>query len=366
MRRPPFLARSSEVAELSDPPPPPFAAETFAARRDLGAAAGSRALSVEQLALPAGARTGFARALLRGEVFVYVLSGQPTLRFIEPHKPAEEHPLAPGDALSFPAGTGIAFAILNRSEQEASLLVVSEREPSERIAFPEDPLYESYHASQRPLSSWILTDKPEEDASWPPARIETDRLVIRPWRPEDAHDLLASQIRNQPHLARFMPWAKELPTLDELYERILGWQIREPGQREIVYGVFLPDGTPIGGTGYHNRVGELGIELGYWIDFAFERKGYVTEWVAALTRLAFERQGLDRVEIRCDPANTRSAAVPARLGFTREALLPRRARGSDGRPADSLVFCLYASAWRETPCATSSVRAWDDLGRRLI
>lgn len=163
-----------------------------------------------------------------------------------------------------------------------------------------------------------------------------------------------------------MPWAHELPTLDELHERILSWQIKRLDQRDIVYGVFLPDGRAIGGTGFHDRVGEFGIEIGYWVDFAHERKGYVTEWVSALVRLALERLRVDRVEIHCDPANTRSAAVPLRLGFVSEGTLRRRSRGSDGNPSDSAIFSLYASEWRQTPSASAVVRAWDDLGRRLI
>jgi RimJ/RimL family protein N-acetyltransferase len=34
-----------------------------------------------------------------------------------------------------------------------------------------------------------------------------------------------------------------------------------------------------------------------------------------LTRILLELDGIDRVEIHCDEANTRSAAVPQRLGY---------------------------------------------------
>lgn len=369
MSGPPFIARSEEVPEEEGSYPAPFDAEKLSFGRDLGSAAGTRALGIWRERLPPGRRTSFTHAHLREEEAVYVLSGRPSVRWVEPGRgpeAAQEKELRPGDLIAFRAGTAIAHTFVNRSDEDAELLVVGERKPSERVFYPEDPLFDTWRTGQQPLRAWESPDRRDDSSVWPPVRIETERLVLRPWAPDDAHALLASQIRNQAHLARFMPWARQLPTLDELYERILGWQIKKPGQREVVYGVFSPEGRILGGTGFHERVGELGLEIGYWVDLEAEGKGYVTEWVAALTRLGIEALGLDRLEIHCSPRNTRSAAVPGRLGFACEGTLPRRTRGADGQPEDSQIFCLYASAYPDTPCAQAQVKAWDGLGRRLL
>ena len=44
----------------------------------------------------------------------------------------------------------------------------------------------------------------------------------------------------------------------------------------------------LGGMGLHTRVGPRAREIGYWIRKDAEGRGYVTEAVAALTRVGFE------------------------------------------------------------------------------
>ena len=50
-------------------------------------------------------------------------------------------------------------------------------------------------------------------------------------------------------------------------------------------------------------------------------QGLAPETAAALTKVAFEVNEVNRVEIQCDPNNMRSAAVPRKLGFVHEATL---------------------------------------------
>ena len=46
-------------------------------------------------------------------------------------------------------------------------------------------------------------------------------------------------------------------------------------------------------------------------------EGLATEIAAALTRVAFEVHQVNRVEIRCDPSNSPSAAVAKKLALLR-------------------------------------------------
>lgn len=204
------------------------------------------------------------------------------------------------------------------------------------------------------------------EGTWPPYRIETPRLLLRPWDPPDAPALVGALARNHAHLAAWMPWADRVPTLSEQLERIRGWRAAFDTDRDVILGVFQPGGGIVGGTGLHDRIGGLGREIGYWVDRDHQGSGLVTEWCAALVRLAIEARGVDRVEIHCDPANTRSAAVARRLGFTHEATLPRRTVGVDGRLRDTSIWTLYDDQLAASPCGGAVVRAWDGAGRRLL
>jgi RimJ/RimL family protein N-acetyltransferase len=70
------------------------------------------------------------------------------------------------------------------------------------------------------------------------------------------------------------------------------------------------------------------------------RRGLVTESTRALVDAAFALPWVDHVEIRCDPANRASAAIPARLGFTHVETLMANATKPDGSPRDTMVWRL--------------------------
>jgi RimJ/RimL family protein N-acetyltransferase len=63
------------------------------------------------------------------------------------------------------------------------------------------------------------------------------------------------------------------------------------------------------------RIGPGGLELGYWLHPDHVGQGVATRASSLLVAEAF-RTGAERVEIVTDVANTRSAAIPRRLGFT--------------------------------------------------
>ena len=86
--------------------------------------------------------------------------------------------------------------------------------------------------------------------------------------------------------------------------------------------------------------------LGYWVGETHQGRGLVTRSCAALLERLFGELGLNCVEIGCAVGNTRSAAIPERLGFTREAVLRQREWLYD-HFVDHVVYSLLASEWRQ-------------------
>src|SRR5690606_30691199 len=107
----------------------------------------------------------------------------------------------------------------------------------------------------------------------------------------------------------------------------------------------------LGGTGLHRRVGDGALEIGYWIRADRVGRGLATEVTAALTRVAFELHHVNRVEIRCDPVNHRSAAIPCKLGYTHEATLRQRIADANGKLRDAMVWTLLESEYPASPAA---------------
>ena len=165
-----------------------------------------------------------------------------------------------------------------------------------------------------------------------------------------------------------MPWAHDEPqTVAEKVALIRTFRGRFDLGEDFGYAILdRAESRVLGGSGLHARVGPGAREIGYWIRPDAEGRGYVTEAVAALTRVGFEVDRLERIEIRCDPANTRSAAVPRRLGYEHEATLRRRVDDADGRLRDVMLFTLFADAYAASPAARAVLTAYDAAGGRIL
>lgn len=202
----------------------------------------------------------------------------------------------------------------------------------------------------------------------PAYRIHTPRLVLRCWQPRDAPLLAEAIDASLDHLRVWMPWAHHEPeALDAKVQRLRRFRGQFDLDQDYVYAIFTPDEREVvGGTGLHPRVGDGACEIGYWISVRHIRRGYATEATAALTRVGFEVSLLERLEIRCDPANARSAAVPRKLGYTHEATLRGRVRNERGELHDAMIWTLFTDTYRSSPAAVAPVEAFDAAGVRVL
>jgi RimJ/RimL family protein N-acetyltransferase len=174
-----------------------------------------------------------------------------------------------------------------------------------------------------------------------PERVATARLLLRCWQPADAALLKDAIDASLPELRAWMPWALDEPSpLEVLEERLRGFRDDFRAGHDWAYGIFDPgEARVLGGVGLHPRVGPA-TEIGYWIRTAAARLGYATEAAGALTAIAFEFAPVSRVEIRCDPRNRPSAAIPRRLGYRHTDTLVGDALAPGGAPRDTMVWTL--------------------------
>ncbi|MGE5134935.1 MAG: GNAT family N-acetyltransferase, partial [Gemmatimonadota bacterium] len=86
-------------------------------------------------------------------------------------------------------------------------------------------------------------------------------------------------------------------------------------------------------------------EIGFTIAPEYQGRGYATEATRLLAGYLFAERGKHRVSARCDPRNTASAAVLARLGMRLEGHL-RESTWAKGEWTDDLLYAVLDREWR--------------------
>jgi RimJ/RimL family protein N-acetyltransferase len=169
----------------------------------------------------------------------------------------------------------------------------------------------------------------------PPDRIELEGAVLRPFRVEDADALARAVGDSLEHLRPWMPWADN-GSAEPAFQRHRLHDVVEHWKRgeEYQYGLFDPEETRVlGSFGLMTRRGRGTLEIGYWVHVDAAGLGHGTRATAALTNVALAVRGVAQVLIYTDEANTRSAAIPRKLGYelVRIEDAPRSAPSETGR-----------------------------------
>jgi RimJ/RimL family protein N-acetyltransferase len=190
----------------------------------------------------------------------------------------------------------------------------------------------------------------------PSPRIVTPRLVVRCWRPEDAPVLKVAVDASLEHLQAWMGWAQSEPSELAVIEARLARKRDEfHDAHDWGYGIFdSSERELLGALGLHRRGQPDALEIGYWLRVDVTGRGYATEAVGAITRAAFEELGVERLEIRCDPRNVRSAGVPRRLGYRHARTIDTDSTTPDGRPRDTMVWELTVAEYARIASALTS------------
>lgn len=198
-------------------------------------------------------------------------------------------------------------------------------------------------------------------------RIETQRLVIRCYNPADAAMLKAAIDDSIEHLRPWMPWINQEPeSIEDKTARLRIYRGQFDLGQDYVFGIFdKEEKTLIGSTGLHTRVGEKAREIGYWINVNHIGNGYATEAVSALTKVGFEIEGLERIEIHCDPRNDRSQKIPQKLGYQLDEIVVNGITDAEGNLRDEMIWVMNKEDYQKSITKQMDIVAFDVVGEEI-
>ncbi len=172
--------------------------------------------------------------------------------------------------------------------------------------------------------------------------IETSRLVLRPFRPEDAvpmYDNWASD----PEVTKYLTWpAHESPEVTRMV--LADWVASYEKDNYYQWAIEL-EGQPVGSiSAVHIHEKTNAVEVGYCIGKRWWHRGITSEALAAVIDFFFREVGANRVHARHDPNNPNSGAVMAKCGMTQEGTLRQAAWNNQGI-CDLRCYGILRSEW---------------------
>lgn len=199
-------------------------------------------------------------------------------------------------------------------------------------------------------------------------RIQTNRFVLRAPDPKDAYILKDAIDKSIEHLRPWLTWTRNEPeTVEMKAERLRQYRSKFDADIDHVYPILDPSETVIiGSTGLHSRVTGNGKEIGYWVSADYAHQGYATEVVSSLLYVGFLIEGLDYIEIRCDPRNEWSRRIPQRLGFLHEATLKNRLNDVENNTRDVMIWTMFRENYNPNQVSALNLKCFDVLGREIL
>jgi RimJ/RimL family protein N-acetyltransferase len=185
-------------------------------------------------------------------------------------------------------------------------------------------------------------------------RLETDRLLLRPFTPGDAEDLAA--YRSDPDIARYQGWDSPYPVdrARDLIRSLPRPELPLPGEWSQIAIELRATGRLAGDCAFkllreNTRQAEIGLTLAR----PFHGRGYGQEAVTRLLQYLFDQLGLHRGVANCDVENRAAARVLERLGFRREAHFLENL-WFKGRWSSEYWYAMLEREWRANKAARGS------------
>ncbi len=185
-----------------------------------------------------------------------------------------------------------------------------------------------------------------------PARIETERLYLRPYQAGDGQWYYATSQKNRSHLARYESGNAMLSIQLEQDAEIL---VRQLAAAWVARDCFFMGAFDQGTDEFVAQiyVGPVNWDLpefriGYVADVDHQGQGFVTEAVKGVLGWLFEHLRAHRVRLECDDTNTRSYRVAERCGFVQEGHFRQNKRHPDGNFSGTLHYGLLHSEFEES------------------
>ena len=125
----------------------------------------------------------------------------------------------------------------------------------------------------------------------------------------------------RPYLKEWLPWVDGSKNVEDV-KVFIEISKKQFASNNGFQAVIWYIGSIAGVIGFHSmNWSNKSTSVGYWLGDRYQGKGVMTKACKAFVDFAFGELKCDRVEVRCAEGNSRSRAIPERLGFVQEGII---------------------------------------------
>ena len=175
-------------------------------------------------------------------------------------------------------------------------------------------------------------------------RIETERLILRKIRLEDAQAMF-NNWASDPEVTKYLTWPTH-GSVDETKQIAENWVKGYEQDDFYLWMIELKEiSQPIGSISVVNMDDRVEkVEIGYCIGRLWWHKGIMSEAVQAVMGFLFDEVGVNRIEARHDPRNPHSGGVMRKCGLKYEGTSRQSDRNNQGI-CDTCYYGMVAEEW---------------------
>lgn len=146
-----------------------------------------------------------------------------------------------------------------------------------------------------------------------------DKIRLEEIKLSMAQVIFESIDKDRDYLQEWLPFVEHTKQLDDT-RAFISSVITKDNKKDQIYTILYREEFAglIGfkDTDWVNRK----TEIGYWLIKKMQGKGIITQSVQKLVRYAFQKQKINRIQIKVAENNLQSLSIPQKLGFSFEGV----------------------------------------------
>lgn len=181
-----------------------------------------------------------------------------------------------------------------------------------------------------------------------PDELRGQRILMRPYRLDDAEVVLTAIDESRDHLRPWVGWVDRYTTLEDARAYCLRCGQAWLEHTELVVGIFDGEsGGYYGSAGLHHPDWlHRTFEVSCWVRATAAYRGYGTEALRLLADLAFSRLDGKQITLVCDARNEATRRLADKSGYIFRGNVRNGCVAPDGTVVDKLVYSLTTEDWR--------------------